>query len=46
MDKVDHSMAEYYRSLAKKFMKEFKESKFYEKGLLTSKKFELSGDFI
>lgn len=46
MDKVGHSIAEYYRTVAKKFMSELKESKFYEKGLLTPKEYEFAGDFL
>lgn len=46
MDKVSHSIGEYYRSVAKKFMSELKESKFYEKGVLTPKEYEFAGDFL
>ncbi len=46
MDKFGHSIGEYYRTVAKKFMSELKESKFYEKGVLTPKEFEFAGDFL
>ncbi len=46
MEKFGHSIAEYYRSIAKKFMSELKESKFYEKGVLTPREFEFAGDFL
>jgi ubiquitin-like-conjugating enzyme ATG3 len=46
MDKMGHSIAEYYRTIAKKFMSELKESKFYEKGILTPKEYEFAGDFL
>ena len=46
MDKVGHSIGDFYRSIAKKFMSELKESKFYEQGVLTPKEYEFAGDFL